>query len=148
MVVFPFSIKTLTMKIFNVFLPLIWLMLFALDSSASICQTTEQNNQISSALSAGNAAGVASYFNTMVDLSLPGTDDSFGKTQATRILQDFFSKYPVKSYKTTKQGSSNDGSQFYIGRMESGNKIFRVYYLMKKSGDKYLIHQFQIQEEN
>jgi hypothetical protein len=136
------------MKIFYNFLTFFWLILFALPTSTVFCQTAEINNQIASALSTGNATDLSNYFNTMVDLSIPGTEDSFGKTQATRILQDFFSKYPVKSYKPNKQGSSTDGSQFSIGRMESGNKIFRVYYLMKKSSDKYLIHQFQIQEEN
>ena len=136
------------MKIVYVFLPVLWLTFLILAPSTSICQTTEINKQIGLAISAGNATDLANYFNTMVDLSIPGKEDSYGKTQAMRILQDFFSKYPVKSYKSNKQGSSNDGSVFSIGRMESGNKIFRVYYLMKKSSDKYLIHQFQIQEEN
>jgi hypothetical protein len=123
-------------------------MVLELATSSVFCQTDIINKQIGSALSAGNATELTNYFNTMVDISIPNTDDSFGKTQATRILQDFFSKYPVKSYKTNKLGSSTDGSQFSIGRMEAGSKIFRVYYLMKKSSDKYLIHQFQIQEEN
>jgi hypothetical protein len=136
------------MKMFYVFLPVIWLSGLILTPSSVMCQIPEINKQIASVLAAGNVNGLASYFNTMVDISIPGTEDSYGKTQATRILQDFFSKHPVKSYKTTKQGSSNDGSQFTIGRMEAGNKNFRVYYLMKKSSDKYLIHQFQIQEEN
>jgi|WetSurMetagenome_2_1015567.scaffolds.fasta_scaffold503479_2 hypothetical protein len=136
------------MKKFHVIFFFFWMILPALAPTSLLCQTTETNKQIASALSAGNATELASYFNTMVDLTIPGKEDSYGKTQATRILQDFFSKNPVKSYKTNKQGSSNDGSQFAIGRLESGNKIFRVYYLMKKSSDKYLIHQFQIQEEN
>ena len=137
------------MKIFNVCLPLYWLILLALiPSEKGTCQAVEVNKQIASALSAGNATELATYFNTMVDLSIPGTEDSYGKTQATRIMQDFFTKYPVKSYKSSKQGSSNDGSQFSIGRMEAGNKIFRVYFLLKKTTDKFLIHQFQIQEEN
>jgi hypothetical protein len=117
-------------------------------SLTAVGQAADVNKQIAAALSAGNAADLTNYFNTMVDLTIPGTEDNFGKTQATRILQDFFTKNPVKSYKTTRQGNSNDGSLFSIGRMDAGNKIFRVYYLMKKSADKYLIHQFQIQEEN
>jgi hypothetical protein len=132
-----------------IFLPVIWLtILLTVQPGKSSCQTAEINKQIVSALSAGNANDLTGNFNVMVDLSVPGTEDSFGKTQATRILQDFFSKYPVKSYKSTKQGSSNDGSQFYIGRLEAGDKVFRVYYLMKNTSDKFLIHQFQIQEEN
>jgi hypothetical protein len=136
------------MKTSRVFLAVFWPILFTFTPTSLTCQTTEINKQIATALTAGNAAALAKYFNTMVDLSIPGAEDSYGMTQATRILQDFFSKFPVKSYKPNKQGSSNDGSQFSIGRMEAGSKIFRVYYLMKKSADSYLIHQFQIQEEN
>lgn len=137
------------MKNLRVFLTVFWLSVISISIPAElICQTADIDKQIASALSAGNATELTGYFNSMVDLSIPGTEDNFGKTQATRILQVFFSKFPVKSYKTSKQGSSNDGSQFTIGKMEAGNKIFRVYYLIKKSGDKYLIHQFQIQEEN
>jgi hypothetical protein len=136
------------MKTIKLFLPFFWLMILSLAPSTLFCQTDIVNKQIGASLASGNATELSAYFNTMVDLSIPGTEDSFGKTQATRILQDFFSKYPVKSYKTNKQGSSTDGSQFSIGRMEAGNKVFRVYYLMKKSLDKYLIHQFQIQEGN
>jgi len=83
----------------------------------------------------------------MVDLGVPGSEDTYSKVQAKRIIDDFFSKNPVKSYKCTKTGTSNDGSQFSIGRLEAGNKFFRVYYLIKKISDKPLIHQFQIQEE-
>jgi len=136
------------MKKLLLFFPVFWLTLFILTPTPLICQTAEINKQIVTAITAGNAAELAKYFNTMIDLSIPGKEETYSKTQATMILQDFFLKYPVKSYKTNKQGNSNDGSQFSIGRMESGNKVFRVYYLIKKSSDNNLIHQFQIQEEN
>ena len=136
------------MKKLLLFFPVFWLTLFILTPTPLICQTAEINKQIVTAITAGNAAELAKYFNTMIDLSIPGKEETYSKTQATMILQDFFLKYAVKSYKTNKQGNSNDGSQFSIGRMESGNKAFRVYYLIKKSSDNNLIHQFQIQEEN
>jgi hypothetical protein len=136
------------MKKSSLYLFLFFMTVFSLVPSWLLCQTSDSDKQISLAISSGNATELAGYFNTMVDLNIPGAEDSYGKPQATRILQDFFTKYPVKSYKTTKQGSSNDGSMFSIGKMESGNSVFRIYYLMKKSSGRYLIHQFQIQEEN
>jgi hypothetical protein len=110
-------------------------------------QTEETNKQIIAAINSGNSRELSGYFNSMVDLSIPGIDDSYGKTQAERIIGDFFTRFPVKSYKNSKTGNSNDGSQFSIGKLEAGNKSFRVFYLIKKISDKYLIHQFQIQEE-
>ena len=130
------------------FFPVFVLGIFLVFSVASHGQTDETNDKIVSAITKGDADELSKYLNNMVDLSIPGKEDAYGKTQATRILQDFFTKNPVTNYKTSKQGNSNDGSRFAIGRMESGNKVFRVYYLIKQSSGKYLIHQFQIQEEN
>jgi hypothetical protein len=135
------------MKIRSFFFLLLWMTLLVVPWKSLFCQTEETNRQITSALSSGDALELANHFNSMVDLTLPGIEDSYGKTQATRITQDFFSKYPVKSYKISKTGNSNDGSQFSIGKMEAGDKSFRVFYLIKKVSDKYLIHQLQIQEE-
>jgi len=137
----------MTMKRGLRFFPVLFLIIFILPFRSLVGQTEEVNKQIVSAINAGSTQELTKYFNSMVDLSLPGIDDSYGKTQAIRIIQDFFSKYPVKSYKTNKTGNSNDGSQFSIGKLEAGNKSFRVFYLIKKISDQYLIHQFQIQEE-
>jgi hypothetical protein len=107
----------------------------------------DTNKQILAALTAGNAIALSEYFNSMVDLGIAGNEDNYSKTQATQILKDFFVKNPVKSVKITRQGSSTDGSQFFVGEMKAGSDIFRVYYLLKKESGKFLIQQLQIQKE-
>lgn len=108
----------------------------------------DTNKQIVAALTAGNAATLSGYFNSMVDLGISGNEETYSKTQATQILKDFFTKNPVKSVKITRQGSSTDGSQFSIGEMQAGEGKFRIYYLLKKVLGKFLIQQLQIQKEN
>jgi hypothetical protein len=108
----------------------------------------DTNKQIVAALTAGNAAALSGYFNSMVDLGISGNEETYSKTQATQILKDFFTKNPVKSVKITRQGSSTDGSQFSIGEMQAGAGTFRIYYLLKKVSGKFLIQQLQIQKEN
>ena len=108
----------------------------------------EPNKQIVAALTAGNAAALSDYFNSMVDLGISGNEDSYSKTQATQILKDFFTKNPIKSVKITRQGSSTDGSMFSIGEMQAGADKFRIYYLLKKVGGRFLIQQLQIQKDN
>jgi len=102
--------------------------------------------QVASALQAGNAADVSKYFNSMIDLTLPGYDDTYSKTQAGQIMKEFFIKNPVKSFKITRQGSSPDGSQYSIGSLDTGKKVFRVYFLIKSAGGQNLVHQLQVQE--
>ena len=106
----------------------------------------ETVNQVASALQSGNAAEVSKYFNAMVDLTLPGYDDTYSKTQAGQILKDFFAQNQVKGFKITRQGASPDGSQFAIGSLEAGKKVFRVYFILKSVNGQNLIQQLQVQE--
>lgn len=106
----------------------------------------ETATQVATAIQAGNAAEVAKNFNPMVDLTLPGYDDSYSKTQAGQILKDFFTQNPVKSFKVTRQGSSPDGSQYTIGSLEAGKKVFRVYFIIKSVNGQYLVQQLQLQD--
>jgi hypothetical protein len=136
------------MKRVNIILLIFLLVLFHFQTSAENISQDEIHKLISSAISNANANELSKYFNSMVDINITGVEDSYSKNQATRILQDFFLKYPVKSYQISKDGVSNDGSKFSIGKLEAGNKTFRVFYLLKKVSGSYLIHQFQIQNEN
>lgn len=102
--------------------------------------------QVTAAIQAGNATEVAKNFNVMVDLTLPGYDDTYSKTQAGQILKDFFTQNPVKSFKITRQGSSPDGSQYTIGSLEAGKKVFRVYFIIKSVSGQNLVQQLQVQE--
>jgi hypothetical protein len=106
----------------------------------------ETATQIATAIQAGNAAEISKYFNTMVDLTLPGYDDSYSKAQAGQILKEFFSQNTVKSFKINRQGSSPDGSQYSIGSLDTGKKIFRVYFLIKSVNGQNLLQQLQVQE--
>jgi Domain of unknown function (DUF4783) len=108
----------------------------------------ETNKMIVAALTAGNSAELSKYMNSMVDLGIKGTEDTYSKNHAARILKDFFTNNPVKSVKILKQGTSNDGSQFSIGQIQAGDKTYRLYYLLKRVTANYLIQQFQIEEEN
>jgi hypothetical protein len=121
---------------------------FIVPSFITIDGPDETNKQIITAITAGNAENLSKYFNSMVDCGIMGNEDTYSKAQAARIIQDFFDKYPVKSLKITKQGTSTDGSRFSIGELDAGGKMFRLFYLLKKISDSYLIQQFQIQEEH
>ena len=47
-----------------------------------------------------------------------------------------------------KDGSSNDGSRYAIGDLQTEQTAYRVYFLIKPVGGQSLIHQLQIQEKN
>ncbi len=71
-------------------------------------------DEVLSALRSGNAAQLAKYFDSRVDISLPNKSDNFSKNQAEMILKDFFASNEVKNFQVKHKGENN-GSQFCIG---------------------------------
>jgi hypothetical protein len=133
--------KNLYFKLISLIVPALLCMGFTAFSGPE-----ETSAQVTAALQAGNAADVAKNFNAMVDLTLPGYDDTYSKTQAGQILKDFFTQNPVRSFKITRQGSSPDGSQYTIGSLEAGKKVYRVYFIIKSVNGQNLVQQLQVQE--
>ncbi|MFA8451118.1 MAG: DUF4783 domain-containing protein [Bacteroidales bacterium] len=94
-----------------------------------------------------NSENLASYFDSTIDLRLPGIDGTFSSKQAQVIIKDFFKGNPPKSFCTKHKGNSNDGSHYVIGNYTSGEKNYRTYFLLKKRNGRYLIQQLQFEEE-
>ena len=102
---------------------------------------------IASAIRAGNANALSSYFNSSIDLTVPGSDGTYSKSQAEMIVKNFFAQYPPSAFTIKQQGSSGEGSSFTIGLLETAKGNFRTYFLLKTSGGQQLIHQLQFEEE-
>ena len=124
----------------------VFFVFFLIGISGFSASPDETEKKIALAIQAGDAAEVSKYFNTLIDLTIPGYDDTFSKAQAGQILKDFFSKNLVKAFKINNQGSSSDGSRYSIGSLEAGGKSYRLYFLIKSIGGQELIQQFQMQE--
>ncbi len=116
------------------------------DTIAAIVQEDITAN-IAAAISAGDSKKLASYFNSSIDLTVPGYDGTYSKSQSEMIVKDFFAKYPPVSFKINQQGSSNEGSQFAVGTLMTKSVTFRTYFLIKKINNSPLIHQLQFEEE-
>lgn len=130
---------------------LIFLFLFDLNAHSSILITfgpDEAIKQITKGIQTGDGIKVSNHFSTMVDLILPGYNDTYAKRQAGQILKEFFYQNPVKSFKVTKQGSSENGSHYVIGELLSGSRTYRVYFLLQPSGGQNLIQLLKIEESN
>jgi len=104
-------------------------------------------NKISDYIKNGDAKGLATYFNSTLDLEVEDTDGSFSKTQAEIILRDFFKKNKAISFSVNHKGSSNEGSHYMIGSYKTNTADFRVYILLKKNDQKLMIYQVQFEEE-
>lgn len=107
---------------------------------------TPEMDDIIAALRSGNAAQLAKYFDTRVDISLPGKSDNYSRTQAEMILRDFFSTNPVRSFQVKHTGENKDGSQYCTGTLQTKNgNNYRTILFMKQKGDKQLLQQLSFQ---
>jgi hypothetical protein len=103
--------------------------------------------EIAAAIKSGNSKAIAAYFTDNVDLKVLAQEDVYSKAQAELIVKDFFTKHPVKTFSIAHKSTKND-SQFAIGTLETTNGKYRVYFLLKKTGEKLQIQQFRIEPEN
>jgi len=104
-------------------------------------------NEIIQAVESGNARDLAKYFGNNVELTLPGNEGTFSKSQSEIIIREFFSRNSVADFQINHQGASRDGSTYMIGTyLTVSKKSFRTYFLLKKVGDSFVLHQVQFQE--
>jgi hypothetical protein len=97
------------------------------------------------AIKSGNSKSLAGYFNSTVEITLPGKEGTFSKVQAEMIMKDFFLKNPPASYIVDQKGSSSGGAQFIIGTYKSSNKVYKTYILLKPTEGQTLIQQLQFE---
>jgi hypothetical protein len=119
-------------------------------SSVTSLQSQGQGitEEIGKSISNMNAAKLAGYFYSTINLEIGDIEGNYSRKQAEVIVQDFFRKHPVRSFKVNHQGSSNDGSKYMIGvYTTTGNSAFRVYIMLKTLDDKLQINKLQFEED-
>ena len=100
---------------------------------------------ITYAIRTGNSKSLAVYFNSTIEITLPGKEGTFSKVQAEMVIKDFFLKNPPAAFDINQKVSSSGGSQFIIGTYKSGNKVYKVYLLLKPFDGQLLIQQLQFE---
>lgn len=129
----------------NRFLKFLAVFVFAFSFSLTDANAQDVGNKITQAIQSSNATELAKYFNSTIDLTIPGSEGTYSKVQAEQILKSFFSKYPPVSFTINHKGNSNDGSMYAIGTYKSKTQSFRTYYLTKPINGQLLIHQLKFE---
>lgn len=100
---------------------------------------------ITNNLKNGNINKITSYFNKSIELSITGNEDTYSKTQAEMIVKDFFKNNPIKTFTLTQRGTNHSGSEFINGKLETKLGIYKIYMLLKSSGNSILITEMHIE---
>jgi hypothetical protein len=103
-------------------------------------------NAVSSSIGKANDVAIAAYFNASVEVTVPGSDQSYTSTQAQFVVKDFFAKNPPAGFKLLHNGESG-GTWYATGAYSSAKGSFDTNIFLKKVGDKFLITQIRFELE-
>ncbi len=104
-------------------------------------------SDINNSMKSGNYKTIAAYFNTSVELNIPGSDGLYSKTQAELLIKDFFSKNTPRNYQVKHEGVSQDGSKYSIGVLETTGGNYRTYYYLKNNNGNFLVKELRIEKD-
>lgn len=99
------------------------------------------------AIKTGSAKALVDYFDSSVDLKVNEKEVTYSKSQAEFVLKEFFKNNAPSNYVVNHIGASPGGAKYSIGSYTSGDKNFRVYMKMKKSGEMYKVDTLHFTEE-
>jgi hypothetical protein len=146
--IFNMSMTNTALKInsFKIFL-ICCLMLAPIQMIISAPATTDIPPAIIDALKSGNTNKLAQFFNTSIELAVPGQEDIFSSQQAELIIKDFFTKHVPTNFTILHKGGK-EGSQYAIGNLVTSTGNYRVTLLIKLKDNKPFIHQLRFEEGN
>ena len=102
---------------------------------------------ITAAIRTGNSAELAKYFNSSLEIALPGNDGAFSKAQGEMIMKNFFAKSAPVSFTVNQKGNSAGGAQFLIGTYKTKTETLNVYILLKPVNNQLLIQQMRFEAD-
>ncbi len=123
------------------------LLIFSFLVSFTMAMRPVQNGNlaaITAAISTGNADALGKYFDANVEVALKDTERTYSKSEAIKVIKDFFAKNKPSNFKQVHQGASKgQDSQYVIGNLTANTGSFRVYVFMKVSGSKNVIQEIR-----
>jgi hypothetical protein len=108
---------------------------------------SEVINNLRAAIKAGSSKELVKSFNTMVELNFEGANKTYSKSQAELVMKEFFKKYPPQDFQYIHKGSSKEGLTYVIGKYTFESGSFRVWILVKKFDDQYLVELINFNKE-
>ena len=129
-------------------LPFLGLFLAALMAFASpgMAQSAELGD-VASAIKAGNARALATYFDNTVEVTILSQEGSYSKAQAEAVVKDFFSKHKPTAFQIIHKGDSGGNAKYAIGKLGTASGSYRTYIYVKRRGESLLIQQLRFEQE-
>lgn len=106
----------------------------------------EDANRFTRLFADGNSEEIASYFSASVQLTTPGKQGVYSKSQAKMILSGFFEQHAPNSAKSLQQGKSENGAHFLVIALATQTGDYKTTVFYRGSGKSMSIHELKIEK--
>lgn len=104
-------------------------------------------DKIAGAMKNGDASTVASFFESNVEITIKDNGNSYSKSQAEILLKNFFASNKPSSFTVAHEGTSPEGSKYFIATFSASTGNFRTYVYAKSSGGSLIIQEIRIEQQ-
>ncbi len=102
---------------------------------------------IAGAIRSGNASALAANFQGNVEITIKDASQSYSKTQAEIVLKDFFAKNQPKAFSVAHEGTSPEGSKYFVGNLTTSGGTYRTYVYAKVNGASLSIQEIRFEAQ-
>jgi hypothetical protein len=102
-------------------------------------------DNIAAAIRTGDASSLSKYFQNNVEINIKQTGNSYSSSQAEVVLKKFFSTNTPKTFSIAHQGTSPEGSIYFIGNLATSSGAYRTYVYAKQSGGNFVIQEIRFE---
>lgn len=111
-------------------------------------QTQAQGfDNIANAIRTGNASILAASFQSNVEITIKDAGNSYSKSQAEMVLKSFFSTHQPKGFTIAHEGTSPEGSKYFIGNLSTSTGNYRTYVYAKAAAGALSIQEIRFEEQ-
>lgn len=104
-------------------------------------------DNISKAMSAGDAITLGNYMDNNVELTILNKQAVYSKSDAVRQMQQFFASNKPAGFNQMHQGTSKGiGAKYCIGNLKTNATTYRVYIFLDASSNTHKIQELRIEK--
>jgi hypothetical protein len=104
-------------------------------------------DNIIAAFKNGDAAAIAKNFEGNVEITIKTGGTSYSKGQAEMVLKNFFSAHKPKTFTVAHDGTSPQGSKYFIGNLTTSAGNYRTYVYAKTIKNELVIQEIRFEEQ-
>ena len=95
----------------------------------------------------GDASAIAKNFEGNVEITIKTGTTSYSKSQAEMVLKNFFASHKPKTFAVAHEGTSPQGSKYFIGSLTSSAGNYRTYVYAKTVKNELFIQEIRFEEQ-